>query len=328
MYTTTFLTTLSLALSASALVLPRDLSQQTITDAGGAPPNVSPPDHISPTALSSFGAVNFLENLESAFFAAGLTNLTDEWYSHEYDRAIEIVTKVQAQELVHVQTAKNILNHFNGKTFRPCEYTFPVTSAEEFFALSNVITSVGIGAVIHLAASLAITDPTLVTGPASILAVEARHDAFFRGAAKVSHIPNPAPFDTGISGIYALNLALPFVVEGSCPDGMPDFPIIPPLKQTSGSEPLTGSSGPIDFQFDPSQVKNFDSKTYYIGWINQANVVQYTPATVSADGKVKSTIPDGMAGVAFAALTGQNTATNVDDLTSETVAGPAPVQIS
>lgn len=327
--TTALLTLLPLFLSASALVVPRDQSQQTITNAGGAPPNGPPPSHISPSAISSFGAVNFLENLESAFFASGLSNLTHEWYSHKYDRAIEIVTKVQAQELIHVQTAENILTHFNGKTFRPCSYTFPVSTAEEFFALANVITSVGIGAVIHLAGSLALTDPSLVTGPASILAVEARHDAFFRGAGKVSRVPNPAPFDTGISGIYALNLALPFVVPGSCPDGMPDFPVIPALKQTSGSEPLTGSSGPIDFEFDPSQVKNFDSKTtYYIGWVNQANVVQYTPATVSADGKVKSTIPDGMAGLAFAALTGQNTATDVDDLTAKTVAGPAPVQIS
>ena len=228
-----------------------------------------------------------------------------------------------------MQTAENLLGHFNGKTFRPCEYTFPVTEAEEFFELANVITSVGIGAVIHLAASLAVTDPGLVMGPASILAVEARHDAFFRGAAKVSRIPNPAPFDTGISGIYALNLALPFVVEGSCPDGMPDFPVLPGLKQMSGSSPLTGSSGPIDFSFDASKIKNFDAKTmYYIGWVNQANLVQYTPATVSADGKVKSTIPGGMAGLAFAALTGQNTAVDVDDLTAKTVAGPAPVQIS
>ena len=228
-----------------------------------------------------------------------------------------------------MQTAENILTHFGNKTFRPCKYTFPVTTAAEFFALSNIITSVGIGAVIHLASSLALTDPTLVPGPASILAIEARHDAFFRVAAKISHIPNPAPFDTGISGIYALNLALPFVVPGSCPDGMPDFPVIPGLKQTSGSSPLTGSTGPIDFTFDASQVKNFDSKTtYYIGWINQANVINYTPATVSADGEVKSTIPAGMAGLAFAALTGQNTAINVDDLTGVTVAGPAPVQIS
>ena len=333
---TTLLTTLTLSLflssTTNALVLPRQQSQQTITNAGGAPPNGSPPSNISSSAIADFQGVNFLENLESAFFAAGLANLTSnsEWYhpnDHEHDLAIQIVTKVQAQELIHVQTAENILVHFKNKTFTPCEYIFPVTTAEEFFALANVITSVGIGAVINVASSLALTDPTLVPGPASILAIEARHDAFFRAAAHVSAIPNPAPFDTRISAAYALNLAMPFIVPGSCKGGMPNFPIIPALKQTSGASPLTGSSGPIDFSFDATQVKTDGSATYYIGWVNQANVVNYTPATVS-NGNIASTIPDGLAGLAFAALTNQNSALDVNTLTGVTLAGPAPVQIS
>ena len=57
-------------------------------------------------------------------------------------------------------------------------------------------------------------------------------------------------------------------------------------------------------------------------------MVNYQPATVDGAGVVKSTIPEGMAGIAFAALTGQKTAGNVTDLTSVTLAGPAPVQIS
>lgn len=325
---TTLLTTLSLALSATALVLPRQQSQQTITNAGGAPPNGSLPPHISDSAVADFQGVNFLENLESAFFAAGLANLTGKWYDHHLDPAISIVTKVQAQELIHVQTAENILTNYHNKTFTPCSYTFPVTNPLEFFALSNTITSIGIGAVINVASSLALTDPSLVPGPASILAIEARHDAFFRAAAHVSDIPNPAPFDTRISAPYALNLALPFIVPGSCKDGMPAFPLIPALKQTSGAAPLTGSSGPISFSFDASAVKTDPSTTYYIGWVNQANVINYTPASVDANGNVKSSIPSGLAGLAFAALTAQNMAGDVNALTGVTVAGPAPVQIS
>ena len=206
-------------------------------------------------------------------------------------------------------------------------------------SLANTITSAGIGAVINLASALALTDPLLVPGPASILAIEARHDAFFRAAADISLIPNPAPFDTRISATYALNLALPFIVPGSCDNGgggMPDFPLIPALKQISGASPLTGSSGPIEFSFDPEQVKtdntssssSSSSSNYYIGWVNQANVINYTPATVDKNGKVESSIPSGMAGLAFAALTGQNTAVDVNALTGVTVAGPAPVQIS
>ena len=117
---------------------------------------------------------------------------------------------------------------------------------------------------------------------------------------------------------------------------MPDFPLIPALKQISGASPLTGSTGPISFSFDPEQVKTDNTSSsssnsnssYYIGWVNQANVINYTPATVDKNGRVESSIPSGMAGLAFAALTGQNTAVDVNALTGVTVAGPAPVQIS
>lgn len=328
MHSTTIISLTLLAASTSALVLPRQQPPQVIANAGGAPPNVPPPAQLSDGATADFQGVNFLENLESAFFLAGLQNLTNTWnHDREFDLAIDIVTKVQAQELIHVQTAENILNHFGKKTFTPCKYQFPVTNAEEFFALSNIITSAGIGAVINVASGLALTDPELVPGPASILAIEARHDAFFR-AASVSPIPNPAPFDTRISAAYALNLASAFIVPNSCTGGMPSFPVIPPLKAVQKS-PLTGSSGFLSFTFDAKSVSQADlSKTLYIGWVNQANVVNYTPATIGATGEINTEIPAGLAGLAFAALTSQNTAADVNALTTVTLAGPAPVQIS
>ncbi|KAL6721531.1 hypothetical protein ACLMJK_000635 [Lecanora helva] len=315
-----------LAASSNALaLLPR--TQDVADVAGGAPPNGPPPANISDAAVKDFQGVNFLENLESAFFEQGLQNLTNKWNdNHKIHLAIDIVTKVQAQEAIHVQTAKNILNHFNKATFTPCKYQFPVSNAKEFFGLANIITSVGIGAVINVASGLALTDPTLVPGPASILAIEARHDAFFRAESGVSKIPNPAPFDTRISAAYALNLASPFIVKDSCAS-MPDFSKIPALESEARGK-TTGSHGPIVFSFDPSEVKKSDlDKKLYIGWVNQANVVQYTPADVS-DGKVTTSISSGLAGLAFAALTAQNDAKDVNALTEATLAGPAPVQIS
>lgn len=314
-----------LAGSSEALVLPRE--QPSVADvAGGAPPNGPPPANISAAAVADFQGVNFLENLEAAFFAEGLQNLTHLWDKNgDLKVAINVVAKVHAQELIHIQTAENILNHFKKPTFTPCKYDFPVSNAAEFFALANIITSAGIGAVINVASGLALTDPTLVPGPASILAVEARHDAFFR-VASVSNIPNPAAFDTRISAAYALNLASAFIVKGSCA-AQPSFPILPPLSAEVKTK-TTGSSGPITFTFDKSQLKQSDlAKTLYIGWVNQASVVNYQAATVS-DGKVTTTIPSGMAGLAFAALTAQNTAKDVNSLTAATLAGPAPVQIT
>lgn len=296
--------------------------------ATGAPPNSPPPANISATAIAGFTGANFLENLESNFFFAGLQNLTHSWGSSP--DVIAVITKVVAQEEIHVETIENLLNHFNAPTLDPCQYVFPVDSEASFLQLANIITSVGIGAVINLASTIAVTDPALVPGPASILAVEARHDAFFRVTA-LNAVPNPAPFDTRISAAWALNLANQFVVPGSCPpDQKIDFPVFPSLTviPPHHNSPITGTGRDISFTLDTSTfTQQEQEQQLFVGWVNQANVPVYTPAKV-AHGKVFSSIPSGLSGVAFAALTDQNTAVDVNALTEKTLAGPAPVQIS
>lgn len=158
----------------------------------------------------------------------------------------------------------------------------------------------------------------------SIVAVESRHDAFFRSAA-FGGAPNPTPFDTRISGPWALHLAMPFVVPGSCAL-TPVVPTFPDLNIVSGpAGPVTGTDQQITFS--AAGVTEAQSGTLFIAWVNQANVPLYTPVTV-CDGNFVTTIPKGLAGVAFAALTAQNTAQDIGALTDATVAGPAVVQIS
>ena len=65
-----------------------------------------------------------------------------------------------------------------------------------------------------------------------------------------------------------------------------------------------------------------------IGWLNQANVPVYTPATSSQNGQVTTTVPPGLQGIAFAALVNTTSPTTVDDLTKATLAGPAIVPVS
>jgi len=336
MHSFTYTAVTFLSLSSTILAAPAQFSarmdQNPMPDiaavAGGNTPNTAPPTGISDAATADFQAVNFLENLESAFFAAGIKNLT-AWNKDGYlDEAIKVVTAVHAQELIHVETAEAILKANNKATFSPCQYTFPVTTAAEFLNLASIITTVGIGGVINIVSGLALSDPKLVQGPASILAIESRHDAFFRQQISKNLLPNPAPFDTRLSARYALNLAAPFLVKDSC-KAKPAFKPLPGLKaEVKGA--TAGTKGPITFTFGADVAKaDYEGKTMYIGWVNQANKVAYTAATVT-EGKVESTIAETavMGGIAFAALTGQNQAVDVNALTDVTVAGPAPVRIS
>ena len=294
--------------------------------AGGGPPNGKLPPNISNTAIADFQAVNFLENFESGFFEQAIEWIGGWNKDRKYDELLDVVTKIHAQEQIHVATAEGILNNYHRQTFKPCTYKFPdVHDVDDFVDLASTITVTGIGAVINLIAGLAVTDPELVQGPASILGNEARQDAFWRVNTLGLKFPEPAAFDTRISALYALSLASQFVSD--CEGNEPKFVPLPPLTaQVHKSRTVTGTNYPISFTFDPKQVKNSTSDVF-IGWVNQANVVQYTPAKVS-NGKVDSTFPSGLNGVAFAALTNQNKFPDVGNLTLATLAGPAPVRVS
>jgi len=189
---------------------------------------------------------------------------------------------------------------------------------------------VGIGATIGLVERLAVTDPLLVKSVSSIIAVESRHDAFFRHI--VGEVPNPAPFDTGISNIWAYNFALSFIVPGSCSIEVP-LPIVPTLTVSnascSGPTNSTMNESLREFTWDPAQMTFVAEagKQLQVGWVNQLNVPVYTPLNITVEGKGIAPVPQGMNGAAFAAVTTQ-CLDNANDLALATLAGPVVVKLS
>ncbi|KAM0796830.1 hypothetical protein BDR22DRAFT_865320 [Usnea florida] len=260
-----------LAASSSAIVLPR--AANTSTSVGSAAVAPPPPIGLSQNALELFTVVNFLENLEAAFFEEGLNNITQRWGSQDQHReAFDVVQAVQAQEVTHVNTAKAILSANNAPTLEPCKYTFPVEDLTPFIALAQDITSVGLSYVLFvtdmLAASTVAADRAAVGGPSSIAPVEARHDAYFRIRSHSGlNLPNPAPFDTAISANAALNLASGFVVPGSCPQPIPAFTAFLSMTVTGKkSPPLSGS---ISFQIgDAKALSQYSSGQLFTVWVN------------------------------------------------------------
>ena len=107
---------------------------------------------------------------------------------------------------------------------------------------------------------------------------------------------------------------------------MPTFEAYPALDVVTPPTSATTGTGGVTISFGIPAV-GFGNETLYIGWANQANVPVYTDVVVAAD-TISTNVPPGMGGLAFAVLTGQNSALDVDSLTAATVAGPAVVQIS
>jgi hypothetical protein len=175
---------------------------------------------------------------------------------------------------------------------------------------------------------------------ASILTVKSRHDAFFRSVQ--GEVPNPAPFDTGSNDIWTYNIALSFIIPGSCPVEV-TVPVLPRLTITDqATAPYTNSTQAIapyanssnsamlqDFAWDPTQMPFVveEGKQLLVGWVNQMNVPIYTPLAITSQGRGTSNVPQGMNGIAFAVITTQRYE-NVNDLALGTLAGPVLVPIS
>ncbi len=205
-----------------------------------------------------------------------------------------------------------------------------MNSTKDFFELAHVITSAGIGATIGLAECLAVRDPLFIRSISSMLAVESRHDAFFRQT--LGKVPNPAAFDTGLSDIWAYNLALTFVVPGSCPVEV----VAPTLPRLIAVEPTvapfanrTEGLEQLEFTWDPAQIPFVmeEGKQLFIGWVHQLNEPVYTPLEITGRGEGTARLPPEMNGVAFAVATVQKP-NNVNDLALATMAGPVLVLLS
>jgi len=311
--------------------LPPNIAQA----AGGGLPNQPGTPKISQNAIDGFQLANFLENLESAFFQEGLMNYT-QWGTGGQTNGVSnmmVVSHIAAQEEVHVASIVGLLQGNGAPDVAPCQYNFPITDETSFLALGNIITSVGISALIALADGVSTTDPALEATIASIIPVESRHDAFFRLTA--NELPNPTTFETKISPLWAFNLALDFIIPNSCtnlPQSITSLHIYPDLGIIGYGGPsfaTPNAPGKLIFQVgQPSMLpQGWNQGQLYMAWVNQNNVPAYTPVTVQGN-ELHADVHPGMFGIAYAALTNQNTATNVDDLAKATLAGPLPIPLT
>ncbi|EHY57098.1 hypothetical protein ABEF92_003982 [Exophiala dermatitidis] len=307
------------SLTRMATTAAAPLCPDTINTAGGGIPDSNEPPMVSAEAIKEFQLALFLENMELSYLQSGLQNIST-WGTAGYPNdTTEVLSTIAAQEEVHVATIANLLNGYGAPVIAPCQYSFPVASIDEFIALGDIITSVGISALIGLVDRVSYTDPGIVNTVSSIVTVESRHDAFFRHVG--GRVPNPAPFDTGISSIWAYNLALPFIVPGSCPTELP-LPILPtltvsaPTTADNRSSAATGiassiapyqntTTSPISttnttvvpsemaFSWDPMQMPFvFErGKQLFVGWTNQLNVPVYTVLSIVGQGRGVADVP-------------------------------------
>ncbi|KAI9843492.1 MAG: hypothetical protein M1838_002610 [Thelocarpon superellum] len=273
----------------------------------------------------------YLEHLEYALYSQGYSNYSEAAFEAAgfpsgFRDSVNVIAQ---QELIHATTITQVLEENGVTPVPPCTYKFPSTDPVSFVDLSNMVTTVGIGA--YIGGSTFVSDnPTLLTTAASILTNEARHDAFLRAGVQLD--PFPTAFDQFLTAVWAYNLAQAFIV--SCPQPLPII-VLPTLTLTSPTPAPKNTSAPagtpLEFAWDPSKyfVPVSPDEPLYIALVNNnsAPIFQEVQSTGSGSGSVP--LPANVTGVAFAVLTTFAGGLDVNALTSYgTLAGPAEVVIT
>jgi hypothetical protein len=262
-----------------------------------------------------------LEHLEANFYRSVLEKYSAADFANAGYNGTNFYKNLQEismDEDTHVTFLTTALKGAGVTPVEACTYDFGNLTPDTFLATASIIEGIGVSA--YLGAAALITNPAYVTAAGSILTVEARHNAFFRGTLNTS--PFPQPFDIPLDFNQVYSLASPFIK--SCPASNPTLPVkaFPAL---SVSKSVTG---PImqgeTISFDLAEGCAIPAGPLYVAF-PLADGPMFS-AVVVKDGKIFARVPvghTGPSGEVYAIL--QTNATTISD--DYTIAGPAVVEV-
>ncbi|KAI1365847.1 ferritin-like domain-containing protein [Xylaria arbuscula] len=261
-----------------------------------------------------------LEWLENTFYSQGFAMFPDDQFKALglSDAQLADLKSIGTSEEAHVGLLQSAIAQAGVQPVQPCQYNFGFTDAAGMVATAAVLESVGISA--YLGAAPLVSDGSILSVAASIVTVEARHQAFIRSATGVAVIPSP--LDTPLGPQAVFSLAAPFIT--SCPGGSNlALTAFPALTMTSPA-PVAGvmnlvAGTNIQVQSDAA------SSAKFCGFTNSAapGGTAFTPFDAASG----CALPPNLAGVVYVTLTSEGPATGV--ITDAiTVAGPMVMQLS
>jgi hypothetical protein len=147
------------------------------------------------------------EHLESEFYKQGFAKFpaADFQALGLTDAQIKSLMGVGMTEAIHVTTLQSAIANAGAKPVEPCQYNFDaaLTDAKTMVATARVLEAVGVSA--YLGAAPLVTSKDVLTAAATIVTVEARHQAFIRVASGAEAVP--AAFDTPLGPRAVFTLA-------------------------------------------------------------------------------------------------------------------------
>lgn len=301
------------------------------------------PDASARIGADDYSILTFaltLEHLETAFYASALKKFQKSDFKDEalYNNVVRLAT----DEATHVSKISSVFKAAKRAVPGPCRYNFPFNTTAEFLKLASVIEGVGVSA--YAGAAVYVSNKDVLKTAASILPIEARHDAILRLAVNVP--PYAGPFDVPLTFQQVWSLASQFIVKGSCPRAVASLGLtaFPKLNLVlNATQTTVGANSTITLQADASvfasaKIRGIKHKKHetlhgrreqstrtralYVAFLTVDG-----PKTVEAQvssGIITVKVPAGVSGQTYVVLT--TSKTGVTDKT--TLAGPAIIEIS
>ncbi|KAI5212532.1 hypothetical protein AUEXF2481DRAFT_255773 [Aureobasidium subglaciale EXF-2481] len=278
---------------------------------------------LSQNDIIGLQLAGYLENLELSLYSGGCEGFTNvQWATDGFPATFQQdVCAIAEQQQNQTEFISTTLETNGIPAPQACSYSLSYDSPTSFVLLANQITSLSLG---YYLGSLAGFSPELQTVAASILSVEARHDAIIRNGMGAS--PFPTNQDVPLSSIWAYNLAQNYTT--SCPQQLP-IDLLPPLSFNG----ISGST--LDFSWTPS-ANNFSApvgaagQNLYLAIVHtNASDPIYQEVQTGQQGQGTVQLPEGLGGVVYAALTASSGDLTYHELTTTgTLAGPAQLVLS
>ncbi|CBX92819.1 hypothetical protein IAQ61_005822 [Plenodomus lingam] len=263
-------------------------------------------------ALTDVDILNFAltaEHLESEFYKQGFAKfpMADFMALGLTEGQVKSLMGVGQTEATHVTTLQSAIAGAGAKPVEACEYNFDaaLASADAMVKTARVLEAVGISA--YLGAAPLVNSSDILSAAASIVTVEARHQAFIRSAAGAE--PVPAAFDTALQPRAVFTLAAAFIK--SCPEG--SNLNIQPFPAISLQNPEQATVGQALKLADPAQ----PAGASFCAFVAPAGT-QFTTIT---DGSCM--VPQGLQGEVYMMITKSEAVTD-----AEVLAGPSVIQPS
>jgi hypothetical protein len=192
-----------------------------------------------------------------------------------------------------------------------CTYSFPMTTPKEFITLASVIEGVGVSA--YLGAAGFITEKAYLTAAGSILVTEALHQSTERNA--IGEIPMSNVFGTPMGLNAVFTIASAFIV--SCPSTNAALPVMtyPALSTVASGPTAAGNQVALKATKAPGG-------TFFATFVSGLNITPVA-ATISAEGIISATVPQGVEGQSYVFLTSDKSGNLTD---ANIIAGPAIIE--